>query len=273
MISLFEYSFFTNSVIGVLLTAITTGLIGSYVVVRRMVFIAGGVTHSSFAGLGLGFYLGQSPLLYAMIAAIVSGIGVESMAARGKVREDSAIAAVWSLGMAIGVLFTFMTPGYSPGLNAFLFGNILLISKFDLMMLGAFVLLSIPLIYLLYYPLLLISFDPEYGRTRGMRVRLYRLALMVWICIGIVLSIRAMGIMMLMSMLTLPQVTVGLFTSDFKKILIGSCLLSSLSGILALAGSYYLNLPTAAFSILLLTILFAIAKGIRHLRHISLVRR
>ncbi|MDO4771633.1 metal ABC transporter permease [Porphyromonas sp.] len=264
--SLLEYSFFTYSALGVLLTAIATGLIGSYVVVRRMVFIAGGVTHSSFAGLGLGFFLGQSPLLYAMGAAILSGLGVEMISDKGKVRSDSAIAAVWSLGMAIGVLFTFMTPGYTPGLNAFLFGNILLISRLDLIMLGAFLAVSIPAIIYFYNPLLLVSFDPEYGHTRGINVRLYRLALMIWICIGIVLSIRVMGIMMLMSMLTLPQMTVNLFTSDFKKILIFSCILSILSGICALIGSYILNLPTGAFSILLLTIVFVVAKGVRALR-------
>lgn len=261
--SLLEYSFFTYSVLAVLLTAIATGLIGSYVVVRRMVFIAGGVTHSSFAGLGLGFFLGQSPLIYAMIAAVLSGLGVEVVADRGKIREDSAIAAVWSLGMAIGVLFTFMTPGYTPGLNAFLFGNILLISSLDLMLLGAFVAVSIPAIAWWYNPLLLVSFDPEYGRTRGINVRWYRLFLMIWICVGIVLSIRVMGIMMLMSMLTLPQMTLSLYTSDFKKILVGSSALSVLSGLAALVGSYILNLPTGAFSILLLTVVFVVAKGVR----------
>lgn len=259
---LLGYSFFQNALLGVILTGIVTGILGSYIVVRRMVFISGGITHSSFAGLGFGFMVGQSPILYAMLSAILSGIGVEALSRGGVIREDSAIATVWSFGMALGVLFTFLTPGYTPGLSAFLFGNILLITRADLWMLGAFLLVTLPAVVVLYHPLLYVSFDPDYARTRGIPVSLYRYAMMVWICIGIVLSIRVMGIMMLMSMLTLPQMTVNLFTADFKKILIYSCLLSVLATLGALFCSYYLNLPTGAISVLLLSLLFFTTKGV-----------
>lgn len=264
---LLGYSFFQNALLGVILTGIVTGILGSYIVVRRMVFISGGITHSSFAGLGFGFMIGQSPILYAMLSAILSGIGVEALSRRGTVRSDSAIATVWSFGMALGVLFTFLTPGYTPGLSAFLFGNILLITGADLWMLSIFLLVTIPLVILLYRPLLYVSFDPDYARTRGLPVSLYSYAMMVWICIGIVLSIRVMGIMMLMSMLTLPQMTVNLFTSDFKKILSLSCLLSVLATLAALFCSYYLNLPTGAVSVLLLSVLFFASKGVLFLKN------
>ena len=263
---------FSHSIIGIFLTALVTAIVGCYIVVRRMAFIAGGVTHSSFAGLGLGFYLGRSPILFAMIAAILSGLGVEYLSRGKQVREDSAIAAIWSLGMALGVLFTFLTPGYSPGLSAFLFGNILLVTRMDLILLGVYLVLTLIGVTRYYYPLLFVSFDEEYGRTRGLPVSTLRSLMMVWTCIGVVLSIRALGIMMLMSMLTLPQMTVNLFTSDFRKLLVGSSILSIVSGFAGLVSSFYLNLPTGACTILLLSLIFLLAKWRQNLLHRGIKR-
>lgn len=264
--SLFSYDFFVHSALAVLLTGLITGVIGSYVVVRRMVFVSGGITHSSFAGLGLGFFLGANPTLFAMIAAVLSGLGVEWLSQKGKVREDSAIAAVWSLGMALGILFTFLTPGYTPGLSSFLFGNILLVTKLELWLLAGYFLLTLGLIIIYYWPLLYISFDPDFAQTRGLNRSLYQYGMMIWISIGIVLSIRVMGIMMLMSMLTLPQMTVGQFTSRFDRLLIGSSLLSVTTVTVSLIGSYYLNLPTGALSVLLLSFVFLVSKLVVNLR-------
>lgn len=260
MTSIFSYSFIYYVISGIILTAIITGIIGAFVVVRRMVFIAGGVTHSSFAGIGLGIFLGQSPLLYAFLASILSGLGVELATKNNHIREDSAIAAIWSLGMAIGVILIFLTPGYNSGLTAYLFGNILLIKNIDLILISSFLLINIPLL-IIYYPILLYtSFDSEYGYTRGLPVGLIKLIMMIMICIGIVLSIRVVGIMMLMSMLTIPQITVSQFTDDFKKIIIYSVILSIISGIIAFFGSYIFNLPTGAFSIIVLTVIFFFSK-------------
>lgn len=265
--SLFSYDFFTQSAIAVLLTGLITGIVGSYVVVRRMVFVSGGITHSSFAGLGMGFFLGHSPLLYAIGAAIMSAVGVEWLSQKGRVREDSAIAAIWSLGMAIGVLFVFLTPGYTPSLTSFLFGNILLVTPVELIMLVSYALATIFLVVRYYYPLLYISFDPEFMQVRGLPRSIYQYAMIIWISIGIVLSIRVMGIMMLMSMLTLPQMTVSQFTSNFKHLIIGSSLLSISVVLIALFGSYYFNLPTGVLSVILLSVVFLLAKGIIALRN------
>lgn len=257
------HSFFTNALIAAILTGIVTGILGSYVVVRRMVFVSGGITHSSFAGLGFGFFMGQSPTLYALIAAVLSAWGVDSLSKSGQVREDSAIAAIWSLGMALGVLFTFLTPGYTPGLSSFLFGNLLLTTTTDLIFLALFAGITLLLVALLYRPLLYVSFDPEYATISGIRTRWFQLGMMIWVSIGIVLSIRAMGIMMLMSMLTLPQMTMNQWTRNFKGILIGSTLLSVVGLLLSLAVSYYINLPAGAVSVLLFSILFLVSKLVR----------
>lgn len=267
MSSLLSHAFFHYAILGILLTAIATSLIGCYIVVRRMVFVAGGVTHSSFAGLGLGFYMGGSPLLFALVAAVLSGLGVELVSRPpARLREDSAIAAIWSLGMAIGVIFTFLTPGYTPSLSTFLFGNILLVSKLDLLLLALFVVVSIPLLVRFYYPLLYISFDSEYGATRGVPVATIRYLLMVWICIGLVLSIRAVGIMMLMSMVTLPQMTANLFTQRFHCLLVYTTFISIASGLVALFVSFWLSLPTGACTILILVFLYLTAHAVTNYR-------
>lgn len=264
--SLLSYDFFTQSAIAVLFTGLITGILGSFVVVRRMVFISGGITHSSFAGLGLGFFLGHNPIIYAIGASVLSALGVEWLSQKGKVREDSAIAAVWSLGMALGVLFTFMSPGYTPSLTSFLFGNILLVSPVELWTLLAYALLTIVLVMRYYYQLLYISFDPQFMQVRGLRRGLVQYVMIIWISVGIVLSIKAMGIMMLMSMLTLPQMAVGQFTSSFKHIILSSSALSIVTVMIALFGSYYLNLPTGVLSVLLLSVVFLLAKGLYALR-------
>ncbi|MDE6448963.1 MAG: metal ABC transporter permease, partial [Muribaculaceae bacterium] len=125
---LLEYAFFQNALIAVVILSIASAIIGTYIITRRLVAISGGVTHACFGGLGLGYYLGINPVITAALFAIGSSVGVEWMAARHRVREDSAIAVVWSIGMAIGVIFVFLTPGYVPELNSFLFGNILTIT-------------------------------------------------------------------------------------------------------------------------------------------------
>lgn len=255
-----SYTFFTNALIASLLTGIITGIIGSFVVVRRMVFVSGGITHSSFAGLGLGYYLGQSPVLFAMMAAVLSGIGVEALSQRGKVREDSAIAAIWSLGMAIGILFIHLTPGYTPGLNSFLFGNILLTTRAELVVLGIYMALTLALVCIFYTPLLYVSFDPVYAKIRGLPVALYQYAMIVWVSVGIVLSLRAMGIMMLMSLLTLPQMTLNLFTSNLRRMMVGACLLSVGGLLLSLWVSYSINLPTGAVSVFIFALIFLVCK-------------
>ena len=129
---IFSYQFFINALTGICIISVASAIIGTYIVTRRLVSISGGVTHACFGGLGLGYYLGVSPILMSAVFAVSSSLLVEAMSRRWRVREDSAIAVIWAIGMAIGVIFVFMTPGYVPELNSFLFGNILTIKSSDL---------------------------------------------------------------------------------------------------------------------------------------------
>ncbi|MDO4754833.1 MAG: metal ABC transporter permease, partial [Parabacteroides sp.] len=216
---LLQYSFFQHALWGSLLTAIACGMVGTYIVSRRLVFISGGITHASFGGLGLGFYLGMNPILMAMAFSVLSALGVEWVSRSQDVREDSAIAGVWSLGMALGVIFIFLTPGYAPNLSAYLFGNILTISAADLWAMAILALLLVIVFGLFMREIVYVAFDRNFAMTQGLPVRWIEYAMMCFIAVTIVLSIRLVGIMLLMSLLTLPQITVNLLTADFKKIL------------------------------------------------------
>ena len=260
---LLQYGFFQHALLGSLLTAIACGIVGTYIVSRRLVFISGGITHASFGGLGLGFYLGMNPILMAMLFSVLSAFGVEWASKTQNVREDSAIAGIWSLGMALGVIFIFLTPGYAPNLSAYLFGNILTVSTGDIIWIAALALLLVILFSLFLREIVYVAFDRDFALTQGVSVKCIEYVMMCCIAVTIVLSIRLVGIMLLMSLLTLPQITVNLFTSDFKKIIFGSIAIGFLGCVFGLVLSYLLNVPSGAFIILVLVLFFLIVKAIK----------
>lgn len=262
MIELLGYDFFQNALLGSFLTAIACGIVGTYVVARRLVFISGGITHASFGGLGLGFYLGTNPVFMALVFSVLSALGVEWASKTQNVREDSAIAAVWSLGMALGVLFIFLTPGYSPNLSAYLFGNILTISSADIFWIALLAIALLLLVGLFLREIIYVAFDTSFAKTQGLPVKFIEYMMMFFIAVTIVLSIRLVGIMLLMSLLTLPQMVVNQFTSDFRKIMYGSIVIGFLACAIGLVLSYYINIPSGAFIILVLTVLFFGVKGV-----------
>lgn len=264
MMDLLQYNFFQNALLGSLLTAIACGIVGTYIVSRRLVFISGGITHASFGGLGLGFYLGMNPILVALVFSILSAFGVEWVSKTQNVREDSAIAGIWSLGMALGVIFIFLTPGYTPNLSAYLFGNILTIASSDILWIASLAGVLILFFGLFLRTIVYVAFDRDFAVTQHLPVKWVEYAMMFFIAVTIVLSIRLVGIMLLMSLLTLPQITVNLFTADFRKIIWGSIGIGFAGCVAGLVLSYYLNVPSGACIILVLVILFLLLKTINY---------
>lgn len=258
---LLEYAFFRNALIGSLFTCIACGIVGAYVVARRLVFISGGITHASFGGLGLGFYLGINPIFSALVFSVLSAFGIEWLSKKQNVQEDSAIAAFWALGMALGVIFIFLTPGYTPNISAYLFGNILTITTGDIWFVAILSLILILLFVSFFKPILYTAFDPEFARTKGLKVDLIGSLMMIAIAITIVASIRLIGIMLLMSLLTIPQITANLFTSCFKNIIFYSIAIGILGCFSGLFLSYYLNVPSGAAIIFVQVIVFLLCKA------------
>lgn len=171
MLHLLDYPFFVNALIGVVLISICSSIIGTYIISRRMVAISGGITHACFGGLGLGYWLGMNPVIMAGGFAVVSSMGVEWLWRRLKLREDSAIAVIWALGMALGVLFVFLTPGYVPELNAFLFGNILTVGTSDLWVFAAFAIVLGAFYLWQFHNIVAIAFDRDFAAVSGLPVR------------------------------------------------------------------------------------------------------
>lgn len=274
MPSIFSYQFFQNALGASLLTAVICGLVGAYIVVRRIVFVSGGITHASFGGIGLGLYLGINPILSAAGAAVLAAFSIGKLSRSEGIREDSAIASVWALGMALGVLFMTLTPGYATSLPSYLFGNILLVTSGDLIALGALALVLVLLFVLGYRRILYIAFDADFARVRGLRVELWERLLLLLVAVSLVLTIRSVGIMLLLSLLTLPQTTVGLFTSDFRQIVFGSIILSALANVGGLLLSYYvLSVPSGVLIILLLFLFLALGKCLSALLRKRSLRR
>lgn len=262
-IELFGYQYFINALIASLLTAVSCGIIGSYVVAKRMVFVAGGITHSSFGGIGIAYFLGFNPILGASVFALLTGIGIERFTKKADVRNDSVIAILWSLGMAIGIIFIYLTPGYAPNLMSYLFGNILTVNSMDLVLLLILSIIIVIFFVLFYNKILFISFDEEYAKSQNIQVELFNYGLMALTALTIVLNIKIVGIILLISLLTVPQNTANLFTKDFKKIILYSIIIAFLGSLSGLIISYFLNIPSGATIIFNLIFIYLIARILR----------
>ena len=257
---LLQYTFFQHALLGSLLASIACGLVGTYIVTRRLVFISGGLTHASFGGIGLGLYTGISPILSAALFAVLSAFGVEWLSKRKDMREDSAIAVFWTLGMALGIMFTFLSPGFAPDLSAYLFGNILTITASDIALLGVLSVVLAVFFGLYLRPLVSIAFDREFARSQGLPVEFFEYALMLFIALTIVACLRMVGIVLVISLLTIPQMTANLFSHRFHRIIwlsIGIGYLSCLGGLLL---SFYLNVPSGASIIFFSILIYAVCK-------------
>lgn len=258
-----SYTFFQNALLGVLMVSIAAGIIGTYVVSRRMVFITGGITHACFGGLGLGFFLGINPIAMAAVFAIAAATGVEWMSTRQNVRQDSAIGVIWALGMALGTLFIFLSPGYVPELTSFLFGNVLTITSTDIILFAAYLVVLLAFFAVFYPQILLCAFDPDFAATRRLRVSAINLAMTIMIAICIVLTIRLIGIMLLLSLLTMPQMIAEMFTNRFHHMMIISSLVSIACSVLGIFCSYWIAVPASATIVLTLVAAYAVARIIR----------
>lgn len=246
MSELLDYDFFRNALLGVLILSIGGGMLGSYIVTRRLVSISGGITHACFGGLGLGYFLGWSPIGMAMIFAIASAFGVRSLGSRGHVREDSAIAVVWAAGMAVGVTFVFLTPGAVPELNSFLFGNILTVTHADLWAFGLYDAALGLFMICCFQRIMACAFDPDFMRVIGVKTWLYNGLMTLFVAVGIVLMIRCVGMMLLMSMLSLPQLTSEIFCTRLKTMIPVAIAISALTCVGGLLAALVINVPASA---------------------------
>ncbi len=247
------YDFLAYAFIASILSGITCGIIGSYIVARRIVFLSGGITHASFGGLGMALYAGFDPLLGALGFASVSAVGIEYVSRRGGIREDAATGIIWSLGMAIGALFISLRAGYATDLTSYLFGNILLVGRNDVVWLGVLTLVVVVGSVVWLRRLMYITFDEEYARSQGVNTLLANYIMAVVVAITIVLSIKVMGIILLLSLISMPTVIVNMLTKDYRRIALWSAVVAVCGNIAGFVLSYSFDLPTGSCIIFILT--------------------
>lgn len=258
--NILEYSFFQNALLGSLLASVLCGFIGTYIVTRRLVFISGGITHASFGGIGLGVFLGINPILSAMVFSVLSAFGVQWMSHRGDVREDSAIAVFWTFGMSLGIICCFLSPGFMPDLPSFLFGSILTISQADLWLLAALLVVVAIVFALLYRTILSVAFDVDFARSQRLPVGFIEYLMMALIALTIVSTLRMVGIVLSISLLTIPQMSANVLTHNFKHMIAWSIALGWVDCLMGLGLSYALNVPSGASIIFVSILVYLVLK-------------
>ena len=258
---LFQFGYLSNALAACILSGITCGVIGTYVVCRRMVFLAGGITHASFGGLGIAFYLGADPIAGAMLFAVLSALGIEWAGSRGRIREDSAIGIIWSVGMAVGALFMSLRPGYTSGdLSAYLFGSIVTVTAADVRALAVLTAVITVGAALWLRPVMYVAFDREFARSRGIPTRLISYLMAALVAVTIVLSIRIMGIVLLISLVTMPVVIANTLSRSYRTIALTAPLVAVAGNVAGLAASYHLEVPPGAAIIFVLTLTLIVVK-------------
>ena len=245
-----QYKFLANATLACLLCGIACGLVGTYVVCRRLVFLSG----------GMAYYLGADPIAGALLFAVASALGIEATSSGKRIREDSAIGLIWSLGMALGIIFIYLTPGYAPNLMSFLFGNILSVTSADLLWMGAVDAAIVAGFALFYRPILYVAFDRDYSRSQNMPTRLVSYAMASLVAVTIVMSIRVAGIVLLISLLTIPAVVANQLTQSFGRMLPVSTLIAVLGSFAGLYIGYRNDVPSGAVTIFVLTLTLIVVK-------------
>ena len=266
--NIFSYDFLTNAFIACVLSGITCGIVGSYIVARRMVFHSSGITHASFGGLGMALYWGLNPLLGALLFAMVSSVGIEFASRRGRIREDSATGIIWSVGMALGALFLSLRSGYATDLTSYLFGNILLVTDSDVMWLALLTVAIVVGAVVWLRKLMYVTFDEEYARSQGISVVRVAYIMAMIIAITIVMSIKVMGIILLLSLVTIPVVVANAMTKDYRAIVPIAAVIAVVGNIAGFMLSYACDLPTGSCIIFILILLLVVVKlfTLRHRR-------
>lgn len=256
--ALSHHAFLQNALLAGVLASVACGVVGTYVVVRRITYIAGGIAHCVLGGMGAALYLNRvhglawlQPLHGAVVAALAAAMIIGLVSLRARQREDTVIGAVWAVGMAAGVLFIARTPGYAQDLMSYLFGNILMVTRGDLWLMAGLDVAVVAVGLLFYNPLLAVCFDEEFARVRGLPVEFYYLLLLALTALTVVLLVTVVGIVLVIALLTLPVAIAGHFARRLWQMMILATVISIALTTTGLAVSYSPDLPAGATIIVL----------------------
>jgi len=246
-----SYEFLRNAVFAGVLAAVLCGVVGPFVVVKRLAFLSDGISHAAFGGMGVCFYFGLDPLLGAVAVALACAMTLGLLDTEAIRSYDSVIGVLWAVGLAVGIVFVYKTPGYAPNLMTYLFGNILLVSRHDLtvlMVLAASVLL---ILAVFFKGIVAVAFDEVFARVQGAPVRVLMSLLLTMIALSVVILIQVVGIILVVALLTIPPVICLMFLHDLRRVILGSVLIGVAMTLGGLALSYAYDLPSGPAIILL----------------------
>jgi len=256
---LINYTFMQHAFIACLLASVSCGIIGTYVVVKKIGFLAGGIAHTVLAGMGIAYFFDGSPLIGAIVAALIAAVLIGWINLRWKQQEDILIAAFWSVGMAIGILFISRTPGYSIDLMSYLFGNILLVSVQDLYLMLILDIAIIVLIILFNKQFLAAAFDEEFARLRGINIEFFNILMLCMVALTVVLLIQIVGLILVIALLILPAASASQFVASIRRIMVLAIIFSMMITTVGLMISYQPDLPSGSTIIILAGITYALS--------------
>lgn len=261
-----EYAFFQKALIAAVLVSIAAGVIGTFITVKKMSLISGSIAHGAFGGLGIAYYLSQNVLFGGLIFSVISAFIITFSRHKNRNNLDSILSIIWAMGMSVGLIFMFLTPGYATDLFSYLFGNILLLSNFDLILIFILDLVIIFVVFLIFNSLLIVLFNEEYAVVKNLPVNFLYLLLFLLIAISVILVIRIVGIVLLIALLTIPSSTAALFSKTVGKNIVLSILLNLVITILGLFISYFINLPSGPIIILLAVCIYFLSLRLVNLK-------
>ena len=267
MVEALQHTFMQHAMIAGALAAIACGIIGTYVVTKKMVFISGGISHASYGGVGIGYYLGISPIVGAMFFALFSAIMMGLVTRRTKIPDDTAIGILWAVGMAVGIIFIQLKEVYSGDLMSYLFGSILFVELSDLITIAVIDIVIILVVLLLYKEFLAISFDEEFSKVVGIRTEFLSLILLGLIAFTIVVLIKVVGIILIIALLTIPATIAKLFTNRLKNMMFLSVVFGLVITIGGLLLASELDLRSGATIVLVGAVTYGVSYLIAKLRY------
>ena len=266
MLEALSYEFFQNALLAGLLLSIISGVIGSLIVVNRITFLAGGIAHSSYGGIGIAIYLGLPVLFGATVFAVISAIIVAIITLNNRNKADSIIGIMWAAGMAIGIIFVDLTPGYNVDLMSYLFGSILAVSYNDILYMFVLDVLLISLVLYFYKEILADSYDAQFTSLRRISVKFFYTLILVMAALCIVAAIRVVGLILVIALLTIPTYISLMYVNNLSKMMFLSSFFAALFTIIGLLLSYYYDISSGASIILVSVFCLFFAKSIEKIK-------
>jgi zinc transport system permease protein len=261
--------FLQYAIIGGLLASVACGIIGPFVVVRKIGYISGSISHTVLAGMGVAYFCGKDPLIGALLTAIIAALAIGWVSLCAKHYEDVVISVLWSAGVAIGLIFIAKTPGYNIDLMNYLFGNILMVTRKNLYLLAVLDLIIVAVVVLLYKQLVAVCFDEEFARVRGLWVNFYFLLLLCMVAITVVSLIQIVGLVLVLALLTIPAAIANQYVNAVGKMIVFAIIAGMVFTLSGLAISYQTNLPTGATIILVACVLLLVSTLVKISSHFA----